>query len=175
MNTAVDEGVRYHTLSRRLIASVIDNLVLFPLLLWPYLSIVGWLSDGAVITLNGISNLLMTAYYLIMHAKGGQTFGKRATNIRVVRADDETRIGWSTSLRRESPWVILITLSFLSDVVWFTLSTETNPWHPYSQLSWTISAAFHTWAFADPLWTLLNRKRRSLHDYIGGTVVVRTA
>lgn len=174
MSTPVDPNLRYKTLPRRFTASLIDTLILAPLLFWQFLPFSWMLSGIAWAIPDRVMDLLGIAYYIIMHAKGGQTVGKRVSNVRVVSVHDESNIGWTVAIRREWPFLIFIALFLAHDLAWAAVYASDGPVHVFEYTGWAVTALFYTWSFADMACTLFNAKHRSLHDYIGGTVVVRT-
>ena len=125
--------------------------------------------------------LVWHAYTVGLHWKFGQTVGKMATQIKVIRLDGSS-IGLREALLRDSVaiGIALIRLPFLLFVFlgwewssWSTMSPElrgqllrernpVEPWCDYAQ---------HTWFWSELIVLLLNEKRRALHDFIAGTVV----
>jgi uncharacterized RDD family membrane protein YckC len=160
---------RYQTIGARFVASVIDSLIFLPLIWVWYLAemteAIFWLFNLAMFVVS-------TAYFVILHGRDGQTLGKRMMKVRVVRATDENRISYRQSLWRESPWITINVILLIIDTVFVFAK-------PYDQ-STTIGATYdvintfsYCWIICDSATALFTSKRRSLHDLIGGTVVVR--
>lgn len=92
---------------------------------------------------NLVTGVLGFLYYWLLHARWGQTLGKRLLNIRVVRADDGGAIGYGQSAWREIfEWL----LAFITCGIGF---------------------------FVDNAWILWDERRQALHDKVAKTVVVK--
>ena len=126
---------------------------------------------------------LVVGYSIYCHARFGQTVGKHTMGIRVVSVTGE-RIGWREAWLRSSvdiPFVLLgaisslVALAAISDanyygVGWMERGANIRACEP-AWLSWT-SAAHNIWFWSEVVVMLFNEKRRSLHDFIAGTVVI---
>ncbi len=107
--------------------------------------------------------LLALAYFWALEAKGGATLGKRVLGLRVVRAADRSPAGvWLSGAR---------TLLFLTGPAIFALSTPRN-FLPGVALISLLGVAL--WV-ADSLVLATDPHKRSLHDKLAGTLVVRKA
>jgi uncharacterized RDD family membrane protein YckC len=123
------------------------------------------------------------AYSVVMHARWGQTLGKMAARIEVVTVDGRS-IGWRQALLRDA---VGIGFGIVS-----TAATLLALWHlPEWSLSlhvrqrvallraavpaWgrTAEMAGAIWFWSELLVLLFTRKRRAVHDFIAGTVVIR--
>jgi len=126
-----------------------------------------------------LENLTWLLYTVVMHARYGQTVGKMVTRVRVVDFRTEGKISWRQALLREGI-PTLVSLGFIGYEVYAILvgkdsldplsAGETVP----QNLTWLISGLPALWFLAEVLTMLTNKKRRALHDFIAGTVVVRT-
>jgi len=171
--------MKYAGFLSRAIAATVDGLVLLPfgfLFLW----VVSF--KGAALLLAVPLAAVGPAYQIWLHARSGQTLGKRFAGIRVLRLDGE-RISWREALSRSSvdagfcvaeTVVTLLALYQLSDaqlsVSWFERSElfmQHGPvWGKY------VSYASAAWGASELVSLLFNAKRRALHDFIAGTIVV---
>ncbi|WUH97503.1 RDD family protein [Spirillospora sp. NBC_00431] len=101
--------------------------------------------------------LLGFVYYTVMHAKMGQTLGKKAVSIRVVKASDHSAVTWGQAIGRQAfVYAITITtgaLNFLSPAL----------------------AILGLAGLLDNAWILWDPKKQALHDKVSGTVVVKAA
>jgi len=88
--------------------------------------------------------------------RNGQTFGKQATHIRILRNDGE-RVDLQTVLVREA-----LAKGTLAGVLIASVANNR-----------TLIALFALYWLADYLWPLWDRENRALHDLIAGTHVVR--
>ncbi len=177
---------RYRTFWPRLWASWIDVLVLMPAaLLFSYLlhpKVSLWETARWMLVIVYIINQTYFWFYSIyMHGRWGQTVGKMTTRVKVVDLKTEKPISYFQALLRDSI-PILISLPFNIYVLWqLIIGSEYptpspnlyDPSTPASGIAWVQFIA-GVWWFAEIVTMLTNEKRRALHDFIAGTVVVRT-
>ena len=161
---------RYRTFWPRFWAGFIDGLVFLPVefLLWwiSGLESSGWLSFATDV-LNGIASL---AYTILLHWRYGKTIGKMLMRVTVLTYEAETRITFRQSFLRESPWVMLVMAAcILAGVALATATASTPLWILINILRW----CSFVWYLVEIVTMLTNEKRRAVHDYIAGTVVVR--
>ena len=123
------------------------------------------------------------AYSIYGHGRFGQTVGKHFMHIRVVRLTGE-RISWAEAWLRSSIDVAfevigvvstLIALSAITDagyygVGWKQRALNLRALEP-SWLGWTTIAS-QIWFWSEVIVILFNKRRRALHDFIAGTVVL---
>jgi len=91
-------------------------------------------------------------YYWVQHAAWGATVGKRALGLRVVHADDQTRIGVKAAGIRAVAFLAGPAMMFLA-----------SPFNAFGGVLW----------IADGGLTLLDPRAQCLHDKLAATVVVR--
>lgn len=153
---------RYHTFGSRFLAAIIDGVLLtiFDMLFNEILKF----NFGETIQGSILTNGLFYFYSIFLHYKYGQTLGKKIVNVKVVSNTDETRLtGIGNSIRRDSIGILLVLISI---VVKFTEIRETQIGEflrIYPVLIWSLT---------EILTTLLNRKRRAIHDFLGNSVVI---
>ena len=171
---------RYRTFGPRFWSPAVDSFVFLPLTvatsLLLSLNIPGFLAAILVI----IQNLAWLIYTVAMHASYGQTIGKMVTKVRVVNFRTEGKISWAQAWLRDGIPVFL-SLGLVGYEVHAILTGRITPsavengqlYNENGSLWWlTVIPAL--WFLAEVLTMLTNRKRRALHDFIAGTVVVRT-
>lgn len=177
---------RYRTFWPRLWASWIDGVVLLPfafvfgILLQPEVAAALWeKARWVLIVVFLVNHAYLWFYSIYMHARWGQTVGKMTTRVRVVDAVTEEPITFKKAFLRDGvPILILFPLKIYSLYSLFTESEYNIPQasSDYSALAnivdWTDFIA-GVWWFAEIVTMLTNEKRRALHDFIAGTVVVR--
>jgi uncharacterized RDD family membrane protein YckC len=180
---ALAKSFEYASFWQRLGALLIDGLCLLPatgvqfiprLSLWIYLV---WYVTGIVAA---------EVYNVSLHAIWGKTVGKMLLGIKVVKTDGMA-IGWSRALLRASVDLVLSLVTVASEIIflsgvdpmkWRDLSmwqraelreqspvTRFDEWSFYLLLAWTLS---------EVIVMLTNKRRRALHDFLAGTVVVKT-
>jgi uncharacterized RDD family membrane protein YckC len=173
--------LRYAGFWARFGAALVDALVLAPVTIissW-ILSYSREAAIGLVLPLGAVG----PAYTVILHARYGQTVGKMAARIGVVRISGAP-IGWREALLRSSVEIVFGTIASLSGLVARIQLPEadwTQGWMEKFKLIQTLEPSWGDWAaYAVTVWIwsevvtmLFNRKRRALHDFIAGTIVVR--
>jgi uncharacterized RDD family membrane protein YckC len=166
---------RYHTFRARFFAGLIDGLVFIPLnIIDPYLS------DPA----RGPSILIIwalisyTSYWLysvLLHARYGQTLGKKVLKIRVLDLSEERIPTLQQAFLRDIGYIVLN----CSSLVYFIYLVVAGRYHTGSELSTLpgiiMGAAGLVWFLLEITSMFTNEKRRALHDYIAKTVVVQEA
>ena len=172
--------MNYATFWQRFAAIWIDFFVLLPLMF-----IQVWLesvSKTAAIVLVIPMAVAYCAYTIYCHGRFGQTVGKHAMGIRVMRTTGE-RIGWREAWLRSSVDVAFAALAVISSLVALTAISDTDyygvGWMQRAQnlhalepawLGWTMTAS-QIWIWSEVIIMLFNKRRRALHDFIAGTVV----
>lgn len=166
---------RYDTLWPRIRAGLLDGFVLAPLALAD-----GFLSSperGALLLIAwaAISYSAYWLYSVLLHARDGQTLGKRAAHVRVLDLSEERIPTLRQAFLRDSGYILLNGLS----LVYFIYLVLTRQ---YDEHTAAIALPARILAYAGLAWFLLevitalaNSKRRAVHDLIAGTVVVREA
>jgi len=113
----------------------------------------------------------------------GGTPGKLITGIKILKLDG-SKITWKEATLRHlvhSSWVLFITICPLISLA--EVSNEYFNSLPYkAKLDYCDSctkrtiykAIFPYWFFIDVIMLLFNKRKRALHDFIAGTVVVKT-
>lgn len=113
----------------------------------------------------------------------GGTPGKLVMGLRIRKVNGEA-VGYREALLRCSVDTILGLLTSLAAIVVATHMTD----HEFFTLNWTdtverqtalmpawgraVNIAFEIWTWGEFIVLLTNRKRRALHDFLAGTVVV---
>jgi len=174
--------MRYAGFWKRFGAGWIDGFVL----LLPFLFLM-WLQSvsrtWAFLTLIPLT-FSFYAYEIYLHGRWGQTIGKRSQDISVVSLDG-TSITWKQAFLRSSVGLGLGVLSSISTLValfsmtdgefstlsWMELAVRQSELSPYID---QIVIATYIWTGSEVVVLLFNRKKRALHDFIAGTVVVES-
>ena len=156
---------------KRFGASLVDglalSLVLFPIqliLIWP-VSQPTWGPIAATV----ISNISLHAYTIFFHYRYGATLGKMATDIKVTLPDGSP-IGFKEAFLRS-----YVDLCFSIVAMFAELSAKGNADAELLQWSgWhgTVAIIGGIWFWSEVVVLLLNERKRAIHDFIAGTVVV---
>ena len=163
---------KYQTLMPRLFALIIDALIFLPL---SFLDI--WIKEANLFPVMFsvwllVMNMVHPVYSILMHGFYGQTLGKMAMKIKVVDTYEKP-ITFHHAVLRELPQ-----LSFNFSLMFFAMQrnsnvTETSDFFSYSAEN-IILFLMLGWSIADIAVFLVNDKHRALHDFIAGTVVIKT-
>ena len=167
---------RYSTFGARFFAGFIDGLVFIPISIIDAFFIKSP-DDGVALFLiwSAITYSSYWLYSVLLHARYGQTLGKRVMGVKVLDVS-ESRIP-------------TLSQAFLRDAVYIAMNTATLVYlillvirGEYTAVALNESAPEHImtwiglgWFVTEVLTMLTNDKRRALHDFIARTVVVRSA
>ncbi len=170
----------YSSFGRRLGAYLIDFLLLSPLI-----ALQIWAS-GHSISMAILSTVLVSVafigYRVYCHAIWGQTVGKRVVKLRVVRLSGEA-IGWRESLLRSSVEMLFTGLTLSAQLIALaaipaaefagldTMQRESNLQVYTPAWSSHVMTLSGIWYIASLITLFVNDQRRTLHDFIAGTVV----
>lgn len=173
--------MNYATFWQRFGAAWIDFFVLLPLIV-----LQEWLdsqSRTAAIVLIVPMAALYLGYAIYGHGKFGQTIGKHVVRIRVMTTAGE-RIGWREAWARSSVDLVLTVLACIASFVALTAIADADyygvGWVKRSEhlsalmpfwFRWVVIAT-HVWTWSEVVVMLFNKRRRALHDFIAGTVVI---
>ena len=109
-----------------------------------------------------------------MHAKYGQTIGKMITRVKVLDVSEERHLTIQQACMREFMLILYIPFSIYIyvQIAFYGQSEEItlqeSPWFFY------FGVVLLAWAFLEIVSMLFNKKRRAVHDFIAGSVVVKT-
>jgi uncharacterized RDD family membrane protein YckC len=161
---------KYQTFLPRFGALLIDTFIMLPLGIFddwfhqaefPHLFFYVWIP---------LSSLVFPVYTITMHGLYGQTLGKMWFNVKVTDANEEP-IKFAQAVWRDVPQLIFSAASIFIGIAALSIDAE----------SMSLKYAYGIYAFVATIWVAAdilvffnNEKRRALHDYIAGTVVVRT-
>ncbi len=163
---------KYQTFIKRAIAGFIDGLVFIPINLIG-IFLIDTLGGDLVTSWAFVDTIIWTLYYVIGHGKYGQTLGKRAMGIKVLDCDEKSMIGYKRAFIRESVWffVSILGLIYFS----FIHKDYTLPDYPVpydTTVDDFLSLTTLIWFILEIITMAFNSKRRALHDYMAGSVVI---
>ncbi len=175
--------MNYASFQKRASAAILDSFVLAPIAL-AYIFAPS-LPPGWLLVVSIAYVTLSSAYPVVGHACFGQTLGKRWLKIRVVTVDGG-RIGWGQSIRRSSVDAVFTVLTIGLFIITvselpaeFVLAgfekrdamLEAVRVTEWEWLRWTAVA----WFWSEVITMHFNPKKRAIHDFLGGTVVIEDA
>ena len=162
----------------RLGSLILDSLLMIPLAL--LLLFLGSKSLTLAFVAMPVLFALSIAYQIYFHNRFGATLGKMAFKIKVVH-QDYSKINLTTALKRSS-----VEAALQLCLMALTLRTLTSMEGNYSFSGITeFSKSFNiglyntvknlqtVWVFSEYITCLFNKRRRAIHDFIAGTLVVK--
>jgi len=130
------------------------------------------------------SSILFAMYNVYFNARFGGTLGKLAVGIRITRPDG-SKIKWAEAWKRSAVDLVFAFVVLIFEV-WGL--TQIDP-SRYTSLGWTertqlMQKYFPSWyvwiTVLQQLWTwsevfvlLFNKRKRAIHDFIAGTIVIK--
>lgn len=132
-----------------------------------------------------IPNLLFLLWYNIYLPKQyGGTPGKLAVGIKIIRIDGYS-IGWNEAILRH---IVMLALSVLSSIMLAVSVLEADN-DIFTNLGWLEQSQYlaartpvytkihswvsNIWVYSEMIVLLLNDRKRAIHDFIAGTVIVK--
>jgi uncharacterized RDD family membrane protein YckC len=171
----------YATLWQRFAANLIDVILLL-LIAFAQAWLESYSKIAAYLLVVPVA-FAYSGYSIYCHGRFGQTLGKYVMGIIVVRTTGE-RIGWSEAWLRSSVDVVLASLGVISSFIALAAISDTSYYevgwlqrakniesHAPNWLAWS-AVVIQLWGWSEVVVMLFNKKRRALHDYIAGTIVI---
>jgi uncharacterized RDD family membrane protein YckC len=167
---------RYQTFWPRFWAGFIDSLVFIPVMIAD-----GFLSApqrpaAIIIVWGAIGYTSYWLYSVLLHSRYGQTLGKMAMHVKVLDVSENGIPSFRQAIFRDAGYIILNSFS----LVYLFYLVLTGRYSGEDAQVATVPGQILTWAGVG--WSLLeiitmwtNKKRRALHDFLAGTVVIRNA
>jgi len=167
---------------KRFGAAIVDLLVFIPLIF--IVNYLEGISIGIAMITVIIGSTLSSMYTIYFHYRFGATLGKMAVGIKVTLPNGST-IGLKQAILRSSVdlgfalFIIIAEIIALSNVDpeqylsagWMERSEYIMPLYP----AWyvVVHVGFHVWYWSELLVLLFNKRKRAIHDFIAGTVVIK--
>lgn len=171
---------RYRTFWPRLWASITDAVVLSVLIYVPqnfanfYPAVWDRALWLAVIVIVWGYPSITWVYSVYLHGRFGQTVGKMSTRVRVVNALTEEQITFRHALLRDCVPILISIPILIYNSYLLLIEFPVRESSTLNELAnWTIYI-HGIWWLVEIITMLTNNKRRAVHDFIAGTVVVRT-
>jgi uncharacterized RDD family membrane protein YckC len=178
----ISDGKRvYAGFWKRFCAGIVDAFVIMP---FAFLFI--WLESfdkNIAILITIPSTALFAMYHVYFNACFGGTLGKLAVEIRVAKPDG-TKIGWAEAWKRSSV-DIGFALLMLCVEVWALTQVNGEQYSAtafakrmhllqsyYPSWFYIVTIAQNVWIWSEVVVLLFNKRKRALHDFIAGTVVI---
>jgi uncharacterized RDD family membrane protein YckC len=172
----------YAGFGKRFLAGLIDGLIFSPVIVAN--GLLYRQSKPLALLFTVLLPLLGWAYTLFFHARWGQTLGKKAVNIRILKVSGEP-ISWREAFLRSSVDIVLNTVYTLGML--FALSHfPESAFAPLARTQWSkhlaqfspvwlgwVNILRDIWFWSELVTLFFNEKKRALHDFLAGTVVVQ--
>ena len=166
----------------RLSANLLDAIIVIPFIfLLQYINFLNLYNY--FITL--IPNIFFLFFYNVFLPKRyGGTPGKLIVGIKIVKMDSSL-IGWRESILRHSVYLILSIISICIRIMAITLvdieiyqnltfSNKTMYLKTLSPGIDVITTLSNIWFWGEVIILLFNKRKRALHDFMAGTVIVKS-
>lgn len=161
---------RYQTSIRRIYAAFIDGLVLSPFSFIAHFVYKQTNNQMALFASYAIDCMIPVVYSILFHYKYGYTVGKLLAGVKVLDLTENTTLTFKQSVYRDSVHLI-IALGYIIFSAGFLLYASDK-----TALAKLSSSAFGVpimwWTIIEIITMLTNKKRRALHDFLAGSVVV---
>ncbi len=165
---------RYQTLERRLGAVIVDLIIVVaPLAALDQVVFFFEPSPSVLLPWLFISTFAGAAYHILLQGWYGQTLGKMLLRVKVVRFDGEGPITTYQAFLREIPTLLFNAVSIAGQALVAFSGTEIYQSVPITILNVLMFLAV-PWVIAEVFCAIKTIKRRAVHDFIAGTVVIRT-
>lgn len=166
---------------KRFNAVIIDSLILTP-----FYFLMIWLEGfnlSLSIFFSIFSSILYATYHIYFNAVFGGTPGKLKVGIRVTKPNGAP-IQWLEAWKRSSVDLVLAIVSLIIQVIAMTHVNQgeyfSAPWLARYELLekfnpiWFggVNIAWQVWVWGELIVLLSNKRKRAIHDFIAGTVVI---
>ena len=168
--------MKFRTFWRRVWAAAIDSTVF-----WPLFLINNWLwatfKDYPILLLFWFIfySTAIHVYDIVFHGLYGQTLGKMAVNVKVINVTGD-KLTMSQAFRRDIVPLLFFALSFAFDgpKILHGIYPQNPAFIKFDLVFFLTLFSGLGWFFAEVVTMLTNKRRRAIHDYIAGSVVIRT-
>lgn len=164
---------KYETGGRRFLAGIVDGLIFMPLAWLDAWILVPGNPAGLLIVWLLVSYPAGWLYSVLLHGFYGQTVGKRVCGVKVVDNETEKPISMRQAFIRDSVFIVINTAA-LGVSIYLVLTGSSIESNSFTTAQAVVGVAALGWSVAEILTWLMNAKRRALHDFMAGTVVVKT-
>jgi len=165
--------LKYRTFWHRVLAGMVDGAVF-----WPLSFINSRMYGGSTGTALRVAwflaySFVFMAYSIALHARFGQTIGKMVAGVRVLDVS-EAKLSLKQAFLRDIIPLVLMLVSLPVELP--KVLSGANPALPeYTDPGlWLQLWVPLGWFLTEVVTMVTNAKRRALHDFIAGSVVIRT-
>ena len=163
---------KYSTFWPRFWAGMVDGLIFIPLP-WIYnYTFAQFESNGLRVLLIVINSCAFVIYEIWMHARYGQTVGKMLCGVKVLDVSEKP-LSLRQAILRDSFYLVLLPIGIIQDISRTLQGIDISKTTELTELDRILLYPTLIWGLIELVTMLTNRKRRALHDFIAGSVVVR--
>jgi len=173
----------YPSVGKRFLALLVDGLIFIPMMiLFMYINNLGRLNAIYTSIFHGLIGI---SYHMFFLTRFGATPGKMLLKIKIVTINGQ-KIGLKEALLRFIVNLIIMVISIIITTYMHLLITEQqfNAMDNRKRIKWfsdnrpvlhkVFIWATRAWMWSDLIVLLCNKRKRALHDYIAGTVVIKS-
>lgn len=172
--------MKYAGFWKRLASIFVDAMIFMPLILLQiYFDSLSRTSSIVI----AVANIILIATYDIWFvAKYGQTPGKMTVGIKIVKVNGQ-KASWKEAILRHSVNIffaiingtfLCYAISKIPESEYISLSWKIRNLRIYEYYPAWINTMSNIWVLSELVVLLFNKKKRALHDFIAGTVVIQT-
>lgn len=176
------ENFEYGGFWRRVGAAILDALIMMPMGI--LLFFLMYTSSRAYLYYALPSTLVSLFYYVYLVRRFGGTPGKRIIGMRITMADGSP-VTTNAALKRYAPFLVLQVLSIIAMIQATFVPVEGYESMNFIEKMQTLqrsapgwngllTAITYIWWIATLITLVANPRKRAAHDFIAGTVVLRT-
>ncbi len=172
----VTEQNRFSTGWRRFWAVIFDAIILFAVMAPVAMLVEEGRNDNLALmaALDYGTTLVTIFYYILLHAAWGQTLGKMITGVKVVKNSDLSPIAFRHALTRDMvPLLVFIVGIVLINYLDIGIAENKQASLQPPPIVGAVVFLQFLWPLLELITMLFNRRRRAIHDFIAGTVVIR--
>ena len=163
---------KYDTFWLRFGARFVDAIIFVPLYIAGWLLLAHSTLTGIRVAWIIVAQCAFVVYQIVMHGLYGQTLGKMSCHV-IVRDISERPLTMKQAVLRSIVDIALLPLGLWVDLPQLIHAGSIADFHP-SLASRLFSGLCFGWTVIEVVTLLSNEKRRAVHDYIAGSVVIRT-
>ncbi len=163
-------NAKYHTGFRRLGAAIIDGVIFTPLLLADLWVLNQTDNVWIVFAWTVFNASLYYLYSIFFHYKFGRTIGKWVLRIKVLDISETKLLSLKQAILRDSLYLVIQLIGLLYFL--YLVAKTGNLDIIIMDYRNFIDYSFLGWMALELLSMLTNEKRRAIHDWLAGSVVI---
>lgn len=163
--------LKYKTGLKRFLAAILDGFLFLIVALIERSFHLETKAPPLFIGIGVFNSLLPLAYSILLHYKYGQTYGKWVMKVKVLDVSETRTLTLRQAILRD---IVGLIVAAGAIIYFFIMSFQSDPLatvhYYYNDFT---DQLFFWWTVAELITMLTNNKRRAVHDFMAGSVVVR--